>query len=161
MDHKTPYMCEVNDKKIVVFAFYGRFDELLPTVLGFYGDLQRPEEPIHVWELWATNRRFSVLWLFSWPIAHIYGVPWRFAWSIKIPLTCLRKMTRKSPFLRFMAFSMSYCPLFRGSRAIYNDLTNRCMFESYDQKLVFFEFFGHFHELFPIIFAFQADLQGM
>jgi hypothetical protein len=48
MDHKTPYMCEGNDKKIVVFAFDGRFDELLPTVLGFYGDLQPPEEPIHV-----------------------------------------------------------------------------------------------------------------
>src|SRR3954464_14108365 len=73
-------------------------------------------------------------------MAHIYGVPWRFAWSIIIPLTCLREMTRKSSFSRFMAVLMSYCPLFWGSRAVYNDLKNRYMFESYDQKLVVFVF---------------------
>src|SRR3954463_13822199 len=82
------------------------------------------------------------------------------SWSI-IPLTCLREMTRKSSFSRFMAVLMSYCPLFWGSRAIYNDLKNRYMFESYDKKLVVFVFFGLFHELFPTVFAFQADLQGL
>src|SRR4051812_24813579 len=30
--NNTPYMSEKNDKKIVVFTFYGRFHELLPTV---------------------------------------------------------------------------------------------------------------------------------
>ena len=48
-----------------------------------------------------------------------------------------------------MSFLISYCPLFWGSRAVYNDLKTRYMFESYDQKLVVFLFFGHFHELFP------------
>jgi hypothetical protein len=38
----TQYMFERHDQKLVVFAFYGRFHELLPTVLGFRGDLQGP-----------------------------------------------------------------------------------------------------------------------
>jgi hypothetical protein len=33
------YMFERNDQKLVVVACYGRFNELLPTVLGFQGDL--------------------------------------------------------------------------------------------------------------------------
>ena len=33
------YMFERYEPKLFVFAFYGRFHELLPTVLGFYGDL--------------------------------------------------------------------------------------------------------------------------
>jgi len=32
LHNNTPYMSEKNDKKIVVFVFDGRFDELLPTV---------------------------------------------------------------------------------------------------------------------------------
>jgi len=32
-------MFERYDQKFVVFAFYGRFHELLPIVLGFQGDL--------------------------------------------------------------------------------------------------------------------------
>ena len=44
---------------------------------------------------------------------------------------------------------MSYCPHFWGSRAIYNDLKTQYIFESYDQKLVVFVFYGHFHELLP------------
>jgi len=36
----TRYMFESYDQKLVVFAFYGRFNELLPVVLGFQGDLQ-------------------------------------------------------------------------------------------------------------------------
>ena len=33
------YKFERYDQKLVVFAFDGRFNELLPTVLGFQGDL--------------------------------------------------------------------------------------------------------------------------
>jgi hypothetical protein len=34
------YILERDNKKLVIFAFYGRFRELLPIVLWFRGDLQ-------------------------------------------------------------------------------------------------------------------------
>jgi hypothetical protein len=34
------------------------------------------------------------------------------------------------------------------------------MFESYDQKLEVFAFYGCFHELLPIVLIFQGDLHG-
>ena len=37
------YMFERYDKKFVTFAFYGRFHELSPIVLGFQGDLHVSE----------------------------------------------------------------------------------------------------------------------
>ena len=53
-------------------------------------------------------------------------------------------MPQNSQFSRFMVVFMSYFPPFYGSRAIYNNLKTRYMFESYDQKVVVFVFFGHF-----------------
>src|SRR3954471_18359184 len=51
----------------------------------------------------------------------------RFACLVRT-LTCLRDMTRNSSFSRFMAVFMIYCPLFWGSREIYNDLRpNTCL----------------------------------
>ena len=52
-----------------------------------------------------------------------------------------------------MAVFMSYGPQFYGSRAFYNILKKRYMFESYDQKLGVFVFYGHFHELLPTVFG--------
>jgi hypothetical protein len=40
--HETQYIFERRDQKLIIFAFYGRFYELLPTVLGFRTDLQGP-----------------------------------------------------------------------------------------------------------------------
>jgi hypothetical protein len=34
MKYDIPYILERDDKKLIFFAFYGRFRELLPTVLG-------------------------------------------------------------------------------------------------------------------------------
>src|SRR3954468_3982092 len=45
MPLKNPYMFDSYDHKLVVFAFYFRCHELLPTVLGLQGDLQRPKDP--------------------------------------------------------------------------------------------------------------------
>jgi hypothetical protein len=42
MAHDTQYMFERHDQKLVVFTFLGHFHKLLPTVLGFRGDLQGP-----------------------------------------------------------------------------------------------------------------------
>ena len=182
-------MFEIYDQKLVVFAIYGRFHELLPTVLGFQGDL-------HVWESWPSTRRFCILWQFSWVIAHIFGVPARFEMTTRHD-TCLRAWPKTRHFLRFMAvfhellpivlgfqgdlkwledpiqvwgliknlsFScfmavfMRYCPHFWGSRGIRMARKTLHMFESYDQKLVVFAFYGRFHELLPIVLGFQGDL---
>ena len=69
-------------------------------------------------------------------------------------------MTQNSQFSRFMVVFMSYFPQFYGSRAIYNNFTTRYMFESYDQKVVVFVFFGHFHELLPTVLEFQEDFHA-
>ena len=45
--HKTRYMFENYDQKLVVFTFYGRYHELLPNVLGFKGDSQGSKDSIH------------------------------------------------------------------------------------------------------------------
>jgi hypothetical protein len=76
-----------------------------------------------------------------------------FAWHVR-PGTCLRVMTKNTLFFRFTAVFMSYCPQFWGSRGIYNDRRARYMFQSYDQKLVVFVFYGCFHELLPIVSEF-------
>jgi hypothetical protein len=44
---------------------YGRFCELLPTVMGFWGHLQGPLHLVHVWVAWTKTRRFCVLGPFS------------------------------------------------------------------------------------------------
>src|SRR3954462_12797889 len=48
---KTRYMFESYDKKLTVFAFYGRFQEILPTFYGFQGDSHPSYDPIHVLHL--------------------------------------------------------------------------------------------------------------
>src|SRR3954462_348698 len=60
--------------------------------------------------------------------------------------------SKNSPFSYFMAVFMSNCPQFWGSKAIY-------MFESHDQALVVFPFYGNFHDLWPIFLGFQGDLK--
>ena len=122
---------------------FGHFHELLPTVFGFQPDLHVSKEPWHFWEIWPETRRSRVLWPFSWAIARCFGVLERFTTTLW-PDTCWRDMTRNSSFSLFLAVFMSYCPQFWGSRAIYNNLKTRYMFESYDQKLVVFVFMAIF-----------------
>jgi hypothetical protein len=42
MKYDSLYILERNDEKIVIFAFIAVLRELLPTVLGFRGDLHGP-----------------------------------------------------------------------------------------------------------------------
>src|SRR3954470_5091881 len=51
-----------------------------------------------------------------------------------------------------MSVFMIYCPQFWGSKSICMARKTRYMFESYDQKLIVFAFYGHFHELLPMIY---------
>jgi hypothetical protein len=82
--YDIPYILERDDKKMVIFGFYSRFRELLPTVLGFRGDLQGPWHSVHVWEAWPKTHHICVLGAFSWAIAHNFGVPWRFTRNMTV-----------------------------------------------------------------------------
>ena len=97
-----------------------------------------------------THVCFRVLCPFSYVIAHNIGVPWLFKMTVK-PDTCLRVMTKKSSFSRFIGVFMSYCPQFWDSKAIYNDLKTQYMLEIYDPRLVVFVFYGRFHELLTMV----------
>jgi hypothetical protein len=97
------YMFERHDQKLVVFAFYGHFHELLPTVLGFRSDLQGPWHSVLVWKAWPKTRCFCVLGPFFWAIAHCFGVPWRFTRNMIVCIFC--RGTKNSSFLCVWPFS--------------------------------------------------------
>ena len=78
------------------FRLYGHFHELLRTFFEFQGDL-------HVWQLWTKTRCFCILWLFSWVIAHSFGVLGRFTTIIR-PDTCLRASPKTPHFRVLWAF---------------------------------------------------------
>jgi hypothetical protein len=144
-------------KKTCCFCVYGPFRELLPTVLGFRGDLQGPWQSVHVWEAWPKTRLFCVLGPFSWAIAHNFGVLEWFTRSMTLS-TCLRGMAKNSSFLRFRAIFVSYCPLFWGSGDIYKEYDSLYILERNDVFCCFCVY-GSFRELLPTVLGFRIDLQ--
>ena len=50
-DLKARYMFQSYDKKLMVFVFFDRFNELLPTDLGFQADLHGSYDSLHVLEI--------------------------------------------------------------------------------------------------------------
>jgi hypothetical protein len=84
-------------KKTHLFCVYGRFRELLPTVLGFRGDLQGQWHLVHVWVAWPKTHRFCILGPFSWAIAHSFGVLGWFTRPMTLSI-CLSDMTKNSSF---------------------------------------------------------------
>jgi hypothetical protein len=105
------------------------------------------------------TRRFWILRPFSRVITHIFGVLVGFTKTV-IDNTCLTVTNKNSFFSCFMDIFIIYCARFWGTRAIYDDRKIRYMFESYDQKLVVFAFYHHFHELLPTVLGLQGDLNG-
>jgi hypothetical protein len=91
------------------FCVYGRICELLPTILGFRGDLQGPWYLVHVWEAWPKIHHFCILGPFLWTIAIVLGFQgdlqgiWQFVYSIE-------EWPKTHRFLRFRAVFISYCP---------------------------------------------------
>jgi hypothetical protein len=115
---------------------------------GVLGDLHVPWHSVHVWEAWPKICRFYIFGPFLWAIVHSFGFsrwflsPWHlvlvwhafmaifvsycpmfwgsrgFTWPLTLS-TCLRGMTKNSPFLRFRVVFISYCPLFWVSEMIY------------------------------------------
>ena len=168
-------MFQIYDQKLIVFACYSHFHELLPIVLGGLGRFTMMLKLIHVWGhdqklvVFVFYGRFHELlptilgfqgYLHVWELwqkTRIFCVIWPLSWSIDLifwvlgRFTCFWVMAKNSCFLRLMAIFMSYCPQFWGSTALY-------MFESYESKLVVFVFYGRFHEPLPTIFGFQGQL---
>src|SRR3954464_13138870 len=60
--------------------FIAVFMSYCPQFWGFQCDLYGLRDSIHVLELGPKTHSFRVLWLFSWAIAHNFGVLRRFAW---------------------------------------------------------------------------------
>jgi hypothetical protein len=126
-EYDNMYILERNDKKLV----YGRFCELLPTILGFRDDLQGPRHSIHVWEAWPKTRRFCVYGHFCELLPTVLGFrddlqgPWHSVhfWEAWPKLVI---------FLYFRAVFMSYCPQFWGSRVIYKVHDTQYMFKMHD-----------------------------
>src|SRR4051812_18239631 len=70
MAHKTRYMFESYDQKLIVFAFYGRFHELLPPILGVSGRfawLERPDTCLRVMPKNSSFSRFMVVFISYFP----------------------------------------------------------------------------------------------
>jgi hypothetical protein len=63
------------------------------------------------------------LWPFLWAISHCLWGSGGFTWPMTLS-TCLRGMTKNSPFLHFRVVFINYCPLFWDSEVIYRTHEN-------------------------------------
>jgi hypothetical protein len=108
------------------------FRELLPTVFGFRCNLKRLWHSVHVWETWHKTHCFHVLWIFSWAIAHCFGLLGRFLMPATCG-TCLRAWQKTRRFQIYDCF-VSYEHRFWDSGAIENAKDTQYMFKSYDKK---------------------------
>ena len=153
--HKTRYMFENYDQKLVVFIFYGRYHELLPKVLGFKGDSQGSKDPIH-----DQNSSFSCFMdVFMSYCPQFWGSMGIFL-ARKDTIHFLRVMNKNSSFSRFMGVFMSHGPQFWGSKVICTTRNTRYVFERHNQKLAAFVFYGGFHELLPTVLGFRGNFHG-
>jgi hypothetical protein len=144
-------MFDRHDEKLIVFAFMAVFVSYCPLFWGYGGDLHGLWHLVHVWEAWPKTCHFYIFGPFSWAIVHSFGFsgwfssPWHlvlvwYAWpktcrfcvyGCTWPMTvstCLRGMTKNSPFLHFGVIFMSYCPLFWVFEVIYkaHDMKGIC-----------------------------------
>jgi hypothetical protein len=142
-----------------VFALMAVFVSYCPTVLGFWADLQGPWHSVHVWEAWRKTLRFCVIGLFSWAIAHSFGVPEWFTRSMTLS-TSLTGIAKNSSFLRFRAVFVGYCPLFWGSMEIYKKYDSLYILGRNDENCHFC-IYGRFCELLPTVLGFRGSTRPM
>src|SRR3954466_16070927 len=114
---RTGTCLRVMPKNSSFLCFMVIFMSYCPKFLGFSRICMSRKNP-GMFERY--DQKLAVLAFYG-CFAHSFWVSAGFA-CLERTLTCLRDMTRNSPFSRFMAVFMSYCPQFRGSRAIYSDL---------------------------------------
>ena len=180
---KMIYMFESHDQAIVVFAYYGRFHELLPIFLGFQGDLTWPQDTIHVWGhdqklvIFVFYGRFHELshivlgfqgdlhvWEL-WPKTRRFCVLWPFSWviahNIKVPGQF--KMTggpdtclRAWPKTRHFRFLWPSSWEIAHSFGVPRRFT--CLRVMTKHSFVF-AFYVRFHKLLPIILGYHGYLK--
>src|SRR3954468_18912134 len=130
---------------------FSRFMAIFMTYCPYFSSskafawLVRPDTCLRGMTKKSPFSRFMVVLMSYCPQFWVLG---RFAWLVR-PDTCLGVRTKNSLSSRFMVVFMSYFPHFLGSGAICMPHKTRYMFEIYDQKLVSFALYGHFHELLP------------
>ena len=148
------------DQKVIVFAIYGHFHELLPIVLGFQGDL-------HDWEVRQKNRRFWSLWPFSWGIAHsdshvselwakTHGFAFYGSFNELLPIVLgfQGDLDVLELWLKTRLFSILW-PFHELLPTVLGFHGNLHVWEVWS-KTRRFVFYGRFHELLPTVFGFQG-----
>jgi hypothetical protein len=91
--------------KSIIFAFYGRFRELVPIILGFRGDLQGIRQYVHFLEE-RKNSSFCVYGHFVSYCPQFWGVV--VIYKIHDNQYMFERHDRK--LVIFMAVFVSYCP---------------------------------------------------
>ena len=153
---KAIYMFESHDQALGVFAFYGNFVSYCPYFWGSSA-IWNDHKTRYMFEGLTKNSSFlRFMAVFHELLPIVLGFQGDLKW-LEDPIQ-VWGLIKNSSFSCFMAVFMSYCPHFWGSRGIRMARKTLYMFESYDQKLVVFAFYGCFHELLPIVLGFQGDL---
>jgi hypothetical protein len=110
------HVCEAWPKTCHFYIF-GPFSWAIVHSFGFSGWFSSPWHLVLVKYAWPKTRRFCVYGRFCELLPTVWGSR-GFTWPMALS-TCLRGITKNSPFFHFRAIFMSYCPLFWISEVIY------------------------------------------
>ena len=117
----------VTTKTSSFLCFMDVFMSYCPQYLGS-GVIYNDRNTQKCLRAWQRSHRFHVLCPFSWAIDNIFVVTGGFAWPVRSD-TCFRLMSKNSSFSHLIVVFMNYCPQIWHTRAIYNDIKTRYMFE--------------------------------
>ena len=176
-------MFERYDQKLVVFAFYGRFDMLLATILGFprrftclrvitKNSMFLRFMPIFISYLpivlgfRGIENDCKTRYMFeAWPKTHHFCVLWPFSWAIARSsrvsrrFTCLRVWPKNLLFCVLRPFSWVIAHIFGVPRRLQMTTRPHTCLRAWP-KLDIFLFYGRFRKLLPTILRFQGDSHG-
>jgi hypothetical protein len=152
---KTRYMFERYDQNLIVFSIYGRFHELLPTVLGVPGIFRKTVRLDTCLRFKSKNSsfsRFMAILLSYWP--HFWGT--RVIYDDRRTGYMFQSYDQKLVVFAFYDRFHEILPTVLGLRGDLIAHKTQYMFERYDQNLIVFLFYGNFHELLPTVLALQG-----
>jgi hypothetical protein len=137
--HDTQYILERNGEKTCHFCDYGYFPELLPTILGFWGDLKGQWHSVHVLEAWPKLIIFAFYGRF-----HELLPSYMEIYKEYDSLYILERNDKNSLFLHLWPFLWAIAHRVGGSGVIYKAHNILYMFERHDRKLIVFVFMAVF-----------------
>src|SRR3954467_8307625 len=103
MRRKNPYMFERYDQKLVVFAFYGCFYDLLPTILGFQ-EIYNDHKTRYMFESYDQKLVVFVFYVHFHELLPTFFGFLKDLPASEEPLHVFRDMTRNSSFSRLWPF---------------------------------------------------------